>query len=110
MYVAIYTTFPDQKSAKKFGKLIVDSKLSACINIIPNITSIYKWNGKTEESQECIVWIKTRKSLIKDVYGKLKEIHSYDVPAFVVYRVSSGSEEYLQWIKDETLPYTSTET
>ena len=109
MFVAIYTTFPNQKRAVEFGRLLVNSRLSACTNIIPNIKSIYKWNGKIEESQECIVWIKTRESLINNVYNKLKEIHPYTVPAFVVYRVSSGSEEYLEWIKSETLPYTSTE-
>jgi periplasmic divalent cation tolerance protein len=104
MFVAIYTTFSNLEIAKKYARILIDNRLSACVNLIPNILSIYRWDGKTEESQEYIVWIKTRESLIEKVYSKLKEIHSYDVPAFAVYRISSGSEEYLQWIKDETIP------
>lgn len=109
MFVAIYTTFPNLEKAKVFGRLLVVDRLAACVNIFPNITSIYRWNGKIEEDQEVIVWLKTRETLIEEVHEKLIKIHSYEVPAFVVYKILTGSEEYLQWIKTETHSYTSTE-
>ena len=104
MFVAIYTTFPDQEKAKEFGRLLVERRLSACVNIIPNITSIYRWNGKIEEDQEFIVWIKTQEVLIEQVRKKLMQVHPYEIPAFAVYKIQEGSEDYLRWIKTETLP------
>ena len=102
MFVAIYTTFPNDQEARKLGKKLVEERLAACVNILPNITSIYRWNGKIEEDQEVIVWIKTKETLIEEVRKILKKVHSYDVPAFVVYKILTGSEEYLKWMEAET--------
>ena len=59
MYVALYTTFQDIEEAKKFGRIILDERLAACVNIIPNVISLYRWDEAVQEDKEVIVWIKT---------------------------------------------------
>ncbi len=80
----------------------MEKKLAACVNIIPEVTSIYRWKGKVVEESEIIMWIKTRKSLIEKIKKLLNEVHSYELPAFVVYNINSGSQEYLRWLNSET--------
>ena len=102
MFVAIYTTFPTLKEASLFSRKAIEERLGACANIISGVKSIYRWNETIEEEEEVIVWLKTRESLVKSVEILLKSVHPYDTPAFVVYKIHTGSEEYLQWIKKET--------
>ena len=102
LYCGIYTTFSNYGEAKKLGNQILKEKMAACVNIIPGVTSIYRWDGKILEEKELIMWIKTRESLIEDIKKLLSKNHSYEIPAFAVYKIKSGSEEYLQWLNDET--------
>ena len=102
LYCGIYTTFSNYGEAKEFGNQILKEKLAACVNIIPGVTSIYRWKGQIMEEEELIMWIKTRESLIEDIKKTLSKNHSYELPAFVVYKIKSGSKEYLQWLYDET--------
>ncbi len=102
MFVAIYTTFADIENAKLFGREVIEKRLGACVNIIPNVISIYRWNEEIEVEPEIIVWLKTREKLVTKVESLLKEIHSYETPAFAVYKIHTGSEEYLKWLGEET--------
>lgn len=102
MYVAIYTTFESLKEAKEFSHLLLEKKLAACVNLIKDVHSIYRWKGKIEEASEIILWCKTQDFLIDKIKLLIQESHSYDLPAFVVYPIHSGSENYLKWIKEET--------
>lgn len=102
MFVAIYTTFSDFDEAKKIARRLIEKKLVACVNLIPNILSIYPWKGKIEESNEIIMWCKTREELVEEIKSLIENHHSYDLPAFAVYRIKSGSKAYLNWITDET--------
>jgi periplasmic divalent cation tolerance protein len=102
MYVAIYTTFESLKEAKEFSHLLLEKKLAACVNLIKDVHSIYRWKGKIEEATEIIVWCKTQDFLIDKIHSLIQEFHSYDLPAFVVYPIHSGSENYLKWITEET--------
>ncbi|MHA1966857.1 MAG: divalent-cation tolerance protein CutA [Candidatus Hodarchaeales archaeon] len=92
MFVAVYTTFSDFEEAKMIARMLIERKFVACVNLIPNMLSVYSWKGKIEESNEIIMWCKTREELV----------HSYDLPAFAVYPIKSGSEPYLKWIIDST--------
>ncbi|MFX0122505.1 MAG: divalent-cation tolerance protein CutA [Candidatus Hodarchaeota archaeon] len=102
MYVAIYTTFDNLEEAKGFARLLLEKKLVACVNVITDVHSIYRWKGKIEEATEIILWCKTQDFLIKKIQSIIQESHSYDLPAFVVYPIHSGSEKYLKWITEET--------
>ena len=103
MYTAIYTTFSTLEEATKFGRNVIEERLGACVNIIPDVISIYRWKENIEEEKEYIVWLKTRESLVERVEELLKLVHSYETPAFAVYKIHSGSEEYLRWLGEETL-------
>ncbi len=104
MIVAIYTTFEDLNEAKKVGCLLVEKKLAACVNLIPNVISIYRWEEKVVEATEIILWCKTQEFLIDKIQNIIQELHSYSLPAFVVYPIHSGSEKYLKWLSEETQP------
>ena len=102
MFVAIYTTFDSLSEAKAFGRLLIKERLAACVNLIHDVHSIYRWKGEIEETTEIILWCKTQDFLIDKIQSVIQESHPYSLPAFVVYAIHSGSESYLKWISDET--------
>ncbi len=104
MFVSIYTTVPDMETAKKMAKVLLEERLVACANIIPNVHSLYWWEGKIEEDTELIVLLKTRESLVHIIMEKIKRLHPYDVPAILVFKIEKGLNAYFEWIKTETLP------
>jgi periplasmic divalent cation tolerance protein len=98
-YVLAITTCPENE-ANSIAYSLVEDKLCACANIISGITSIYSWKGKIETSTECLVLMKTERNLTDRLYNTLLEIHSYEVPEFVVISIDDGSKEYLSWISE----------
>ena len=102
MFVAIYTTFESLEEAKEFSHILLEKKLAACVNLIKDVHSVYRWKGKIEEATEIILWCKTQDFLIEKIHSLIDESHSYDLPAFVVYPIHTGSEKYLKWISEET--------
>ena len=102
MFVAIYTTFCSLDEAKAFGRLLIEKKLAACVNLIHDVHSIYRWKGKIEETTEIILWGKTQDFLIEKIQAMIQESHPYDLPALVVYPIHFGNEAYLKWISEET--------
>ena len=100
--VLIYTTFPSTESADAAGGGLVEAGLAACVNIIAGMTSIYRWEGKIARDSEAVMIVKTRDSLAEAVMGKVKELHPYDAPAFLVVPVVGGSAEYIGWLMQET--------
>ncbi len=102
LFVAVYTTFPNLEDAKHFGIRVIEEHLAACVNIISDVRSIYRWKETIEEENEVIVWVKTRESLVETLEKLLKSVHSYETPAFAVYKIHTGSEEYLQWLRETT--------
>src|SRR6478735_8210933 len=98
----ILTTAGSQEEAGKIAHALVERKLAACVNIVPRIGSVYRWQGKVETAQEWLLLIKTQVKLYERVRDALKELHSYDLPECVMLEVSAGSSEYLNWIAENT--------
>ena len=98
----IYSTTSNAEEAKKIAKSLVEEKLVACVNIIPNITSIYRWQGKIEEDSECVLIAKTTDKNVEKAINKIKDLHSYDVPDIISFPITKGLNEYLQYVEDET--------
>ncbi len=93
-------TVPNIEQGKKIAKLLVESKLAACVNIIHNILSIYRWKGQIEEDNEYLLIIKTIEENNDLIIQKINEIHSYETPECVGIKIETGSEKYLKWITE----------
>ena len=98
----ILTTAGSEEEAGKIAHALVERRLAACVNIVPQIESIYSWQGKVETAQEWLLIIKTQANAFADVRDAVKELHSYDLPECVMLELSAGSKEYLQWIEKNT--------
>ncbi|MBU1076310.1 MAG: divalent-cation tolerance protein CutA [Spirochaetes bacterium] len=97
LYKVVLVTAPRQE-ADMIGQVIVQQKLSACVNIVDTIKSIYWWENKLNTDEEALLIFKTTKDKAEALITKVKQIHSYDVPEVVVLDISSGNEDYLKWI------------
>ena len=93
-------TVPTIEEGKKIARILVENKLAACVNIIQNIFSIYKWKNNIEEGNEHILLIKTTDEKCDRIIQKINEMHSYDTPECVGIKIDKGSEKYLNWIKE----------
>lgn len=100
--VLIYVTASGEEEAKKIGRALVESRLAACANVIPAITSIYHWQGKVEEGQEASLLLKTTDDKVPAVIAKVREIHSYTCPCVVALPIMGGNPDFLAWIATET--------
>jgi len=95
-----YVTAGSNEEARNIGSILVEEKLAACVNIINNIHSIYKWKGKIEYDTENLLIIKTTGEKSNDLIRKIREIHSYENPECIGLKIERGSDEYLNWIRD----------
>ncbi len=101
-FVFVYSTFPDDASARRVAEALVTHKLAACVNIYPPMTSVYEWQGKLETGPEVAAFIKTRASLVDDVVAAAKPLHPYTVPCFLVLPIEWGNADYLAWARNQT--------
>jgi periplasmic divalent cation tolerance protein len=100
--VLVYTTYPSIVEAEKAGRVLVESRLCACVNIMPGMVSLYWWQGKIDRGEEVVMIIKTRSSLAEAVRAAVKRIHSYTTPAILILPVESVDPDYHAWIMAET--------
>ena len=92
------TTTGSQDEARKIARALVDRKLAACVNIVPQVESVYRWQGKVENAAEWLLIIKTQATAFARVRDAIRELHSYELPECVLLEISDGSPEYLAWI------------
>lgn len=102
--VFVYTTYPSVVEAESAGRELVGGRLAACVNIVPGMVSIYRWQGAVERAEEAVMIVKTRASLAEQVRASVKATHPYDTPAILVLPVESVDERYFAWILAETAP------
>ncbi len=99
-YYIFLVTVPNIEEGKKIANILVESKLAACVNIIQNVISIYRWKGNIERENEMLLIIKTTEKKCDLIIQKVREIHSYSNPECVAFKIEKGSEKYLDWIKE----------
>ena len=91
--------------ARRIANEVVRKRLAACVNIVLGpIQSIYRWKGKVQSEREVLIVIKTTVKRLVELEKKVKQLHSYDVPEFVVVPISAGSPEYLAWLEESVKP------
>jgi periplasmic divalent cation tolerance protein len=100
--VLIYSTFPSESEAERIGGMLVDSGLAACVNLFPQMTSIYTWEGKRQRERETAMIIKTRAALAQGVMGEVRKLHPYTNPALLVLPITDGSDDFMRWIAAQT--------
>jgi len=94
----VWATFPDLECARRVCKTLVQERLAACVNLIPQLESIYTWNEKLEMNSEVGAWIKSTPGRYSELEARYRALHPYEVPALVAISVESGLPEYLRWV------------
>lgn len=94
----VLTTAANLEDANRLGRVLVEERLASCATLIPAVESIYSWKGKLETSSEALLMLKTNAERLAAVEARLRELHSYETPEFLVLRVEAGSHDYLAWM------------
>jgi periplasmic divalent cation tolerance protein len=104
--VLAFSTFPDAETARRVAREIVELRLAACGNVLPQVHSVYRWQGKIESADEALAIFKLSASRYAEFETKLRSLHPYDVPEIVSCKIDHGSPEYLRWVVDSCAPQT----
>jgi len=99
-YQVVLCTCPNSQKAKEIAKSLVHKKYAACVNIIPNVTSVYRWQDNIECDDEIQLVIKTTKDKFNTVCDEIKRLHPYDTPEVIAMNIQQGDEAYLNWITE----------
>jgi len=101
--IVVLVTAPSAEVAETISNTLLEKELVACVNIVPSIRSLYKWEGKINKYKEVLLIIKTRYELFDDNFvNTIKEQHPYDIPEIIALPIVLGSEDYLDWITNVT--------
>jgi periplasmic divalent cation tolerance protein len=102
MYLTVFCTVPDLETARRIARTLVHEELAACVNLLPGLTSVYRWQGQVEESSELLLIIKTRQERYPALEARIKALHPYQVPEIIALAIEQGSMSYLDWISEST--------
>jgi periplasmic divalent cation tolerance protein len=97
----VYVTTKNAEEARAIAEDLLERRLVACANILPQMQSIYRWNGKIQNDSESVLILKTPASQVEQVTLAIKKLHSYEIPCVLSIPIESGSVEYLAWIVDQ---------
>lgn len=98
----VYVTCPDPDTGESIARDLVNANLAACVNVVPGLRSVYRWQGKVEIDDEVLLLIKTAADRFEALRERVRSRHPDDVPEIVAVPVTEGLESYLQWVRDET--------
>jgi periplasmic divalent cation tolerance protein len=97
-----FVTVPSKEEGEKIAKHLVEQKIVACVNIIHDIHSIYRWKGEIEEDNEYLLVMKTTKEKKSILIRAIEKLHSYETPECIGWKIDTGSKTYLRWIENST--------
>jgi len=103
-FVIVLTTFPADGDAARLAHTLVEERLVACINILPVMESVYRWEGRIDQSRERQIVMKTVRERVEELKRRLEELHPFDVPELLVVPVSGGGDRYLAWVRESVGP------
>lgn len=96
--IVVLCTCGGDEEAQRLARALVEDRLAACVNIVPGIQSVYRWQGAVEEAGEVLLLIKTSRGLFDQVCAKIRALHSYELPEAIALSIEGGSEPYLAWL------------
>lgn len=96
--IVVLNTCGSQAEAEKLARLVIDQRLAACVSILPQVRSYYRWKGAVESAEEWLLMMKTSRSLFDRLSAAIKTAHSYEVPEVLALPVEAGNESYLSWL------------
>ncbi len=99
--VVILITTATEEEAHRIAELLVNRRKAACVNIVPRVDSLFRWEGKLDSAQESLLIVKAGASLLPEIVSLVKGIHSYEVPEIIALPIISGNEDYLKWMDSE---------
>ena len=100
----VFVTVPSGEDASRIGEALVSERLAACVNVVPGIESIYRWEGEVTRDAEWLLIIKTTEERFEEMERRVKELHVYATPEVIALRISRGSDEYLKWLRESITP------
>lgn len=95
----VLTTAANPEEAERIARTLVEDRLAACATLVPSVRSIYRWEGKIEDSRETLLLIKTGAEQLAALEARLHALHSYETPEFLVFEPTAGSVAYLAWMQ-----------
>ena len=99
-YIVVLVTTANREEAEKILDILLEARLVACGNILSEVASVFRWAGKIEKAEECLVLLKSRKDLFERIAEVVKKLHSYEVPEIIAFEIADGSEAYLNWLEN----------
>jgi periplasmic divalent cation tolerance protein len=100
--LVLLSTCPDAATAERIARELVATSLVACVNVVPGLLSIYRWNGVVQADEEVLMILKTTADRLPAARERLVALHPYDLPEVVALPVADGHHPYLQWVADST--------
>ena len=98
--IIVFVTAPNEDEASRIAGALVEERLAACVNILPGVQSIYRWQGEVTRDSELLLIIKSTAQRYGEIERRVHELHSYSTPEVVAIGIGRGSEKYLQWLRD----------
>jgi periplasmic divalent cation tolerance protein len=98
--MVVFCTCGDREEAERIARDLVESQLAACVNILPSIQSIYRWQGQVEAAQEILLFVKTTAKRFPELQRRIIHLHSYETPEIIALPVSAGLDKYLAWVEE----------
>jgi periplasmic divalent cation tolerance protein len=100
--VVVWTTIGSTADGRGMASILVTERLAACVNVLPEMESFYRWKGQVEDDRERQLVMKTTATRVAALKARVHELHDYEVPEFIVMPIVGGSEAYLSWIREST--------
>ena len=100
----VFVTVPSSEDASRIGEALVSEKLAACVNVVPGIESIYRWEGEVTRDAEWLLIIKTTDERFEELERRVKALHVYTTPEVIAFKISRGSDDYLKWLREAAVP------
>lgn len=102
--IVVLCTVPDRESGERIASVLVEERLAACVNLLPGVSSTYRWQGKVRHEAECLLIIKSVTERFDALRARIRALHAYELPEIIALPIQQGDPDYLQWIAANSAP------